>query len=39
MRLLARMGVDRHGLKVRDGDEATAEGPQIAVEGGRSGAQ
>lgn len=37
MRLFARMGGDRHRLIPRDGDETTAEGPQIAGEGGRFG--
>ena len=37
MRLFARMDADRHGLILRDDDETTAEGPQIAGEGGRFG--
>jgi hypothetical protein len=36
MRLFARMDADRYGLILRD-DETTAEGPQIAGEGGRFG--
>src|ERR1700735_3964556 len=37
MRLFARTGGDRHGLKLRDHDEKTAEGQQVAGEGGRFG--
>jgi hypothetical protein len=37
MRLFARTGADRHGLMLRDDDETTAEGPQIAGEGGHFG--
>src|SRR5450432_590078 len=29
MRLFARVDADRHGLKLRDVDEPTAEGPQV----------
>jgi hypothetical protein len=37
MRLFARMGADRYGLKLRGSDETAAEGPQIAGEGGHFG--
>jgi hypothetical protein len=37
MRLVARMDADRYRLKLRDDADTTAEGSQIAGEGGRLG--